>query len=215
MEHVHWASKNPLAMVGMARISGVRVAPSPPWLVEMLRTPPMEVCDPAAWDEAIRAMIRAGGFKPSGRNRPAHEFLARSGAVSISNVVDANNAFSLRHRLPASAVDTGVFKGACVVREGRAGEWYVFNRSGQSLDLEGLLVLCDAQDTPVASPVKDSLAAHVSGATEDVVLCIYGTKALLTPGQVTRLLEEFCALVREAAGGRQAGIWVVPGTQGL
>src|SRR5687768_8683584 len=57
--------------------------------------------------EAVRQMIRAGGFKPSGRNKPAQEYLLRTamepdGLPFIFNVVDWINAVSLSSGLPIS-----------------------------------------------------------------------------------------------------------------
>src|SRR6266540_965066 len=59
--------------------------------------------------EAVRALLRHGGFKPSGRSKPASEYLiraAREGLLKPINLaVDACNAVSLHSGLPISVVD--------------------------------------------------------------------------------------------------------------
>src|SRR5262245_24541384 len=61
--------------------------------------------------EAVRALLRHGGFKPTGRSKPASEYLlraARDGALApINPAVDVCNAVSLHSGLPVSVVDLG------------------------------------------------------------------------------------------------------------
>ena len=58
---------------------------------------------------AVRDLLRHGGFKPTGRNKPASEYLikaANGGLRSTINLaVDACNAVSLHSGLPISVVD--------------------------------------------------------------------------------------------------------------
>ena len=98
--------------------------------------------------QAVRRMLRAGGFKPSGRNKPAQEYLLRTAAEAgqwpvILNAVDVLNVVSLRSGLPISLValaragtDAAAFATANRARQ------FVFNQSGQELDVEGLLSIC-------------------------------------------------------------------------
>src|SRR6266550_2411654 len=55
---------------------------------------------------AVRDMLRHGGYKPTGRGKPASEYLVRAasdGALSpINAAVDACNAVSLHSGLPIS-----------------------------------------------------------------------------------------------------------------
>src|SRR5690606_14985949 len=58
---------------------------------------------------AVRDMLRHGGYKPTGRGKPASEYLAQAaerGALSSINLaVDAGNLISLHSGLPISVVD--------------------------------------------------------------------------------------------------------------
>jgi len=205
-----WQSGNADALLGIAVMEEVAVGPSPPWLIGRLAGPISWRVGAEDWDTAVREMLRIGGFKPTGRNRPAHEFLARAsgGVPSISNLVDANNAVSLTYRLPASVIEGKVLAGALMIREGCPGERYVFNRSGQELDLEGLLVVCSASGVPVASPVKDALTAHVTEGTAQIAFCAYGSRVLLTSADMNAVLGDFVELARSVAGGRCVARWV-------
>ena len=95
--------------------------------------------------QAIRSLLRSGGFKPSGRNKPAQEYLLRTATEegtlpSISNAVDLINLVSLQSGLPISLVSLDRLGVQLSLRVGVPGEKFVFNRTGQELDVEGLLV---------------------------------------------------------------------------
>lgn len=116
--------------------------------------------------KAVRDMLRAEGFSPTGRNRPAHELLLkdikeRGGFNHINNVVDVNNVISLEYLLPVSIFDLDKIGDTLIVRYGREGEEYVFNQSAQVLALKRLVVCCRGDGTPVGSPVKDSMETKV------------------------------------------------------
>ena len=59
--------------------------------------------------EAVRALLRHGGFKPTGRSKPASEYLlkaVREGLLAPINLaVDVCNVVSLHSGLPVSVVD--------------------------------------------------------------------------------------------------------------
>src|SRR5205814_1097474 len=59
--------------------------------------------------DAVRRLLRHGGFKPSGRSKPASEYLVRAvgdGALgTINAAVDVCNIVSLHSGLPISVVD--------------------------------------------------------------------------------------------------------------
>src|ERR1700750_2661504 len=59
--------------------------------------------------EAVRALLRQGGFKPTGRSKPASEYLlkaVREGLLAPINLaVDACNIVSYHSGLPISVVD--------------------------------------------------------------------------------------------------------------
>ena len=59
--------------------------------------------------EAVRALLRHGGFKPAGRSKPASEYLVKAVGdgtlASINAAVDVCNIVSLHSGLPISVVD--------------------------------------------------------------------------------------------------------------
>jgi DNA/RNA-binding domain of Phe-tRNA-synthetase-like protein len=130
--------------------------------------------------ERVRAMLRHGGYKPSGRGKPASEYLVRAAAEgqlgSINPAVDACNAVSLHAGFPISVVDLDRTEGELSVRLGRAGESYVFNASGQTIDVAGLIVLCDAQG-PTANAVKDAQRTKTGAGTTHTLSILWGTAA--------------------------------------
>ncbi len=120
---------------------------------------------PLARDEvvrgAVRDLLRHGGYKPTGRGKPASEYLVRAageagGAVpSINLAVDACNAVSLHSGLPITVVDLDRASTPYRIGVAPAGASYVFNASGQEIDLGGLLCLFDAAG-PCGNAVKDA-----------------------------------------------------------
>ena len=137
--------------------------------------------------EAVRALLRHGGFKPSGRSKPASEYLIKAvgeGLLSpINAAVDACNVVSLHSGLPISVVDLDRARPPLRVGVAPAGSSYVFNASGQSIDLGGLLCLFDA-DGPCANAVKDAQRTKTSPETRRTLSLIWGTTAL--PGRAAR-----------------------------
>jgi hypothetical protein len=84
--------------------------PSPPELRALLALEaPAPLHGDGAVREAVRALLRHGGFKPTGRSKPASEYLikaVREGLLSSINVaVDVCNVVSLHSGLPISVVD--------------------------------------------------------------------------------------------------------------
>ncbi|MCB9758313.1 MAG: hypothetical protein H6739_00595 [Alphaproteobacteria bacterium] len=145
----------------------------------------LETHAPMASDDAVRAAIRRllrhGGFKPSGRNKPASEYLLRAasqGALgSINPVVDVCNVVSLHSGLPISVVDLDRTAGPLTIRVAPAGTRCVFNASGQELDLSGLVALAD-QVGFCANAVKDSHRTKTHEGTRRVLGVIWGSVEL-------------------------------------
>lgn len=133
---------------------------------------------------AVRELLRHGGYKPTGRGKPSAEYLIRAvseGALgSINAAVDACNAVSLHSGLPISVVDLDRAREPLRIAVMPAGTRYVFNASGQEIDLGGLLCLGDA-DGPCANAVKDAQRTKTSAATTRTLSVLWGTKAL--PGR--------------------------------
>lgn len=147
---------------------------------------------PLASDDAVRGavrdLLRHGGYKPTGRGKPASEYLVRAageGALSsINAAVDACNAVSLHSGLPISVVDLDRARAPYSVRLGRAGEKYVFNASGQEIDIAGLLCFCDA-DGPSANAVKDAQRTKTHTETTHTLTLIWGACALTGRAEAT------------------------------
>ncbi len=174
--------------------------PSPPAVVELLRD---DAPAPVRRDEplrtAVRDMLRVGGYKPTGRGKPASEYLVRAAAEGalgpINLAVDVCNAVSLHSGFPISVVDLDRAREPFRIDVAPAGTRYVFNASGQEIDVAGLLCLFDA-DGPCANAVKDSQRTKTSAATTRTLTVIWGTQALA--GRSTRTFEWYRSLLVEA-----------------
>jgi DNA/RNA-binding domain of Phe-tRNA-synthetase-like protein len=154
---------------------------------------------------AVRDLLRHGGYKPTGRGKPSAEYLIRAvseGALgSINAAVDACNAVSLHSGLPVSVIDLDRARAPLSIAVAPAGAKYVFNATGQEIDLGGLLCLGDA-DGPCANGVKDAQRTKTHAGTRRTLSVIWGTNAL--PGRAAsaaawyrRLLEEAGAATEE------------------
>jgi DNA/RNA-binding domain of Phe-tRNA-synthetase-like protein len=156
--------------------------PSPAWLAALLAA---EAEAPLRSDDKVRAavrdLLRQGGFKPTGRSKPSSEYLIRAAAegqlAPINAAVDAGNAVSLHSGLPISVVDLDKAHAPLKVALAAAGASYVFNATGQTIDLEGLLCLHDAEG-PCANAVKDAQRTKTDAATTRTLGVIWGTNAL-------------------------------------
>ena len=130
---------------------------------------------------AVRDLLRHGGFKPTGRNKPASEYLgkaAEEGSLrSINPAVDICNVVSLHSGLPISLIDLDRAQPPFRIAIPTVPTEYVFNASGQVIRLEGLLCLWDAVG-PCANAVKDSQRTKTTDQTRRTLTVIWGTNAL-------------------------------------
>jgi DNA/RNA-binding domain of Phe-tRNA-synthetase-like protein len=137
--------------------------------------PPVERDE--ALRQAVRDMLRAGGYKPTGRGKPASEYLVRAveeGALdSINLAVDACNAVSFRSGFPISVVDLDLLAVPLRIAVAAAGDSYVFNRAGHEIDLAGLVCLFDATG-PCANAVKDAQRTKTRPETTGTLSVIWG-----------------------------------------
>jgi hypothetical protein len=131
--------------------------------------------DPDGLRAAVRDLLRADGFKPSGRNKPASEYLSR-GLPTINVAVDAGNAVSLHGGLPVSVVDLDRLTPPLRVGIAPAGTRFPFNPSGQVLDAAGLLCLFDAEGVS-ATPVKDAQRTKTGDDTLHTLCVVWGVAA--------------------------------------
>jgi DNA/RNA-binding domain of Phe-tRNA-synthetase-like protein len=151
---------------------------TPSWLTALFA---LEADAPVRRDEplreAIRTLLRHGGYKPTGRGKPSSEYLVRAVGegqlASINLAVDACNAVSLASGFPISVVDLARAREPFTVALGAAAANYVFNASGQVIDIEGLLCLCDA-DGPCANAVKDAQRTKTTPATTRTLSLVWG-----------------------------------------
>ena len=163
----------------------------------------------------VRRMLRYGKYKPSGRGKPASEFLLRAALADsfplINDPVDVNNAVSLESGFPGSIFDADLTGPDLLVRRGRDSESYVFNPSGQTIDLIDLLLVC--RDTmsgwePCGNPVKDSMATKTSEATRAILGVLY-----VPPdepiGRVEHWAGRYAELLQSHCGARGSGYEVV------
>jgi hypothetical protein len=155
--------------------------PTPPGLIELLGLPaaaPIRADDELR--DAVRTMLRHGGFRPAGRSKPASEYLLKAASDGrlepINLAVDVCNAVSLHGGLPISVVDMDKTRPPLRVGIAPADSSYVFNSAGQTIDLGGLLCLHDA-DGPCANAVKDAQRTKTGPATTRTLTLIWGTNA--------------------------------------
>lgn len=173
---------------------------SPDWLTALLK--PGAAAPLSSSDEvraAVRDLLRHGGFKPTGRSKPASEYLIRASGEgqlgSINLAVDLCNAVSLHSGLPISVVDLAKTSGELRVGVAPAGSSYVFNASGQTIELEGLLCLFDG-DGPCANAVKDAQRTKTSADTRRTLSIVWGANTL--PGRLAQTIAWYRELATRA-----------------
>ena len=127
----------------------------------------------------MRDLLRTGGFKPTGRSKPASEYLIKASEGGflgpINAAVDACNAVSLHTGFPISVVDLDRVVGELEIRIAPADSVYVFNASGQTIDIEGLLCLFDQQG-PCANAVKDAQRTKTHAGTTRTLSVLWGVR---------------------------------------
>ena len=138
-------------------------------------------------EEALRKrardVLRNGKYKPTGRGKPASEYLIRRAREAedaevphdafprVNAPVDCCNFISLRHLYPISMWDLDrAGAETFVFRLGAPDESYVFNESGQRIELQDLVVGCrsrgsDDSGEPIVNPVKDSMGTKTGDDT--------------------------------------------------
>ncbi len=178
---------------------------SPDWLQALLSPGsegPLTTGDDVR--KAVRDLFRVAGYKPTGRGKPASEYLVRavseSRLSSINPAVDTCNAVSYHSGLPISVVDAEL--ALPPYRIGLAGEdgRYIFNRSGQEIRFEGLFCLYDSEG-PCANGVKDSQRTKTGDGTTATLTVIWGTTAL--PGRTEAARDWYLRLLHRLGAGTE------------
>lgn len=200
-------------LLGVMRAENVRPDGRPPGFDERLRgllEKRKGALDPGeeARRAAARDILRNGSYKPTGRGKPASEYLLRAASKAdysfprINGPVDVCNLVSLEHVVPISLWDldrAGTRR--FVFRLGRPGEGYVFNEGGQRIDVEDLLVGCrvgegdDPTGEPVVNPVRDSLGTKTTAETRSVAACVYAAATVFSPAELAAVCREFADLL--------------------
>jgi len=151
---------------------------TPPAALDALR---LDGAAPFSRDEtvrgAVRDLLRLAGYKPTGRGKPASEYLVRAASDgtlnSINAAVDVCNAVSLHSGLPISVVDLDRARAPFRIGVAPADASYVFNASGQEIDLGGLLCLYDA-DGACGSAVRDAQRTKTRDETRATLSVVWG-----------------------------------------
>lgn len=171
---------------GLVRAEGLSVGSAAPELAVALdaqieaRVAPLDGPSDAR-RKAARDILRNGSYKPTGRGKPASEYLLRAvqeGFPRINGPVDANNLVSLRYLVPISVWDLDLAAARRFeLRLGAEGESYVFNPAGQVLELRDLVCGCgldeDGASRPLVTPIKDGMASKVQAETRRLAGVIY------------------------------------------
>src|SRR5262249_20692660 len=155
---------------------------SPAWLAALLDA---KAPAPLAGNEIVRAairdLLRHGGYKPTRRGKPLSEDplpAAAGGApAAIQAAADAGDAVWLHSGLPISVVDFERLRQPLSIAGAGAGAAYEFNAAGQTIALDGLPCLCDA-DGPCANAVKDAQRTKTHAGTARTLSVIWGSTAL-------------------------------------
>jgi DNA/RNA-binding domain of Phe-tRNA-synthetase-like protein len=154
--------------------------------------------------ETVRVLLRHSGFKPTGRSKPASEYLIKAVEEkrlgSINAAVDACNIVSLHSGLPISVVDLDRAVGPFRIAAADQGASYVFNASGQTIDLGGLLCVIDAEG-PCANAVKDAQRTKTNEGTRRTLSVIWGSKNL--PGRAAQAATWYRELLAEAGASTE------------
>lgn len=167
--------------------------------------------------KGIRSLLKTFGFHPSGRSRPASEFLFKDlqnrGSFNfINNIVDINNHVSLCTNLPISVFDLDKTGPELQLRVGGDDESYVFNREGQNISLKKLLVVAKnnpSSNEAVGSPVKDSQATKVFEDTKNILFVVYTSANITTDDEMNEILNQIAALLKQEAEASEVSTQII------
>lgn len=162
-------------------------------------------------EEAIRKQVRDalrhGAYKPTGRAKPSSEYLLRAARQEqfprINGVVDLINYMSLRYMIPISLWDLQLAgTDRYHFRYGTDGESYVFNPSGQTIELKDMVTgfACDEhRHTPIVNPVKDSMATKTTPESRTAAAAVYFPIEAVGPEDRRQIMDEFAGFFSQMA----------------
>jgi DNA/RNA-binding domain of Phe-tRNA-synthetase-like protein len=164
--------------------------------------------------KACRDMMRNGRYKPTGRGKPASEYLLRTaheGAFPrINTLADINNYISMKYLVPISLWDTDKAEAdSWLFRLGKPEESFVFNPSGQTLDLNDLIVgfaVHNGTETPIVTPVKDCQQTKTGEKTRNVAAAIYYPAGWEEQPALNNIVEEFEELLKRVSGTVESSV---------
>ena len=143
--------------------------PSPPELQSLLTLDSAAPLQPdETLREAVRKLLRFGGFRPTGRSKPSSEYLikgVREGLGSINLAVDACNVVSLHSGLPISVVDLERAREPFRVAIAPAGASYVFNASATATPPPPSAACSPASPSSPGIPSRPRLRSASSSST--------------------------------------------------
>ncbi len=207
-----------LALIWAEGIRPPTMLPTPPAFLEPLLSAAVtqgEEYVPLEVRQRVRKMLRHGKYKPSGRSKPASEFLLRAALSEsfplVCDPVDVNNAISLQSGFPGSIFDADLSGRHLLIRRGLPDEKYVFNPSGQTIDLQDLLLVCrktDAGWEPCGNPVKDAMITKISADTVNVIAVLYAPIDEPIPS-VGDWAQRYAATLAEHCGASNSGYQVI------
>ena len=158
-----------------------------------------------AWRRSVRDILRNGRYKPTGRGKPASEYLLRAASEDafprINAIVDICNYISLYSLMPVSIWDIDRARThRFVVRLGREDESYAFNDAQQSIALRDLVIGCgidgnDPLGVPLVSPIKDSVKTKTSDRSRNVAAIVYAPLTDGPMGSLEEIVTEFRVLL--------------------
>ena len=168
--------------LGLVYLKGVKVASAPePLAQELDRLIDIRKSAELSPEEELlrkgsRDILRNGKYKPTGRGKPASEYLIRAAKEDtfprINGPVDANNLVSLKYCVPISLWDLDLAQTSeFEFRLGEPEEKYQFNPSGQELQLKDLV--CGCSTVPLVTPIKDGMATKINEQTTNLAGSIY------------------------------------------
>ena len=159
----------------------------------------------------VRTMYRRFGIDPT-KTRPSSEALRRRVRRGlpwprINTLVDAGNHCSLVTQLPYGLYDLDRVAGAIALRRGAEGDEYA-GIGKPVVHLGGRPALFDTAG-PFGNPTSDSARTMVTPATVRALLVVYAPRPV-PAAELEAVLDLSAARVREMAGGRETGRWIIP-----
>jgi DNA/RNA-binding domain of Phe-tRNA-synthetase-like protein len=208
---------HPDLLVGVVEARGVSCGPASPALAAEIDAALAKRAgvepQPDAVTAAIRDLLRRGGYKPTGRGKPASEYLAQAAARGefprINHAVDALNLVSLESRLPISLIDTDLAMNGTsglIIRNGAPGEKYVFNPAGHEIDVAGLLCVAREDGPAIGNAVKDSMATKTTPETHNVIAVVWASRRAVDVAGLTSVCQRLARLI----GGAETSVRTLP-----